>query len=143
MPKIDSKAKDVQDFTPPPPGDYLVEVEDIQAEETQAGDDMFKMKLKILEGEFEGKFLFDNIVFSEKAMPRAKMIASRFGFDVSKDFELTEDMLIGQRAIVTVDRIESYEKAEGGTGQSARIAFAGYAECPEEHKPKKKDKKKF
>lgn len=139
MPKINSKAKDVQDFTPPPPGKYLVEVDDIQSSFTKSDDEMWKLKLLIVEGEHEGKNLFDNIVFSEKAMPRAKMICSRFGLDVSKDLDLTEDMLLQRRAIVTVDRIETYEKEDGSTGQSARIAFAGYEEAP---KGKEKGKKK-
>lgn len=148
MPKIDSNAKDVQDFSPIPVGKYLVEVEDIQSSYTNAGDEMWKMKMLIVEGEEEGKYLFDNIVFSEKAMPRAKMICSRFGLDVSKDFDLTEEMLLSRRAIATVDRIESYEKEDGRTAQASRIGFAGYENAPEgkekgKPKPKKKDDKVF
>lgn len=141
MPKIDSSAAEVQDFVPPPVGEYLCEVTEIEEQETQGGDPMWKLKLEIQEGEQAGKLLFDNIVFSDKAMPRAKMIVSRFGFDVSEDLDIEVDDLLNKQAIVVVDRIEEYTKKDETTGRAARVAFAGYKAIEgQEATPKVKSK---
>lgn len=129
MPKIDSGASDVQDFTPPPPGKYLVQIVDIEAKFTNGGDEMWNIELEITQGEHAGKKLFDNMIFSVKAMPRAKMICSRFGLDVNKDFDLKEEMLLNHQAIATVDRIEEYE-GQNGIRRNAKIAYAGYEPAP-------------
>ena len=51
-------------------------------------DEMWSIYLKIQEGDYSGRLLFDNMVFSPDALGRVKLIAHRLGFDVEKDEDI-------------------------------------------------------
>lgn len=126
MPKVDfSKVDDVQDFSPLPDGKYLCQVSEIEEATTQYDDEMWKLKFEVVEGEHKGRFIFDNLVFSEAALKRAKLICSRLGLDVSGEVELTPSMLKGRRCYLSV-LTEEYEDSEGKTKKRNVVPFAGY-----------------
>lgn len=126
MPKIDfSKYDDVDDYSPLPEGSYVCAVSSIEEAYTKAGDEMWKLQLDVIEGEFEGRRIFDNLVFSEKAMKRVKLVVSRLGIDVSGEIDLTPEMLQGRVALVSVV-VEEYENAAGETKKRNSVLFAGY-----------------
>ena len=102
MPRVDfTDVGDVADFAPVPDGEYLVRVTDIETDLTKSGDEMWKLRLCIDGGEHDGRLLFDNMVFSSKAMSRVKLICSSFGLDVSGVVDLDPPMLLDKRALVT------------------------------------------
>jgi hypothetical protein len=131
MPKIDfNKIDDVGGFTPLPDGKYPCRLDDIEESATQYGDEMWKLKFAVTSGEHKGRFIFDNLVFSAKALKRAKLICSRLGVDVSGEVELTPAMLIGKECILTAET-EEYENEEGVLKKRNFVPFAGYERLDE------------
>jgi len=61
------------DFDVLPAGLYVVEVEKTERAKSRAGDPMLKLQLNVVEGEFEGRKLFDQIVFRH-SNPKAEKI---------------------------------------------------------------------
>lgn len=126
MPKVDfSKVDDVQDFSPLPDGKYLCRLSEIEETTTQYDDEMWKLKFEVIQGEFTGRFIFDNLVFSEAAIKRAKLICSRLGLDVSGELDLTPSLLEGRRCHISV-LTEEYEDNEGRIKKRNIVPFAGY-----------------
>jgi len=131
MPKIDfGHVDDVQDFSPVPAGKYLCRLSGIEEASTQHGDEMWKLRFEVTQGPYTGRLIFDNLVFSEAALKRAKLICSRLGLDVSKELDLTPELIKGRVAVLTVD-VEPYEDAEGRTKQRNVVSFAGYERASE------------
>jgi len=131
MPKIDfSHVDDAQDFSPLPAGKYLCRLSEIEEASTQHGDEMWKLRFEVIKGPSAGRLIFDNLVFSEAALKRAKLICSRLGLDVSKELDLTPELIKGRLAILTVDT-EPYEDAEGRKKQRNTVPFAGYERASE------------
>ena len=135
MPKIDfGHVDDVQDFSPVPAGKYLCRLSGIEEASTQHGDEMWKLRFEVTQGPYTGRLIFDNLVFSEAALKRAKLICSRLGLDVSKELDLTPELIKGRVAVLTVD-VEPYEDAEGRTKQRNVVSFAGYERASESDAP--------
>ena len=66
------------------------------------------------------------MVFSEKAMKRAKLICSRLGLDVTKALDLEPSMIQGRHAIVQVE-IQPYTDNQTGKEKHRNsVPFAGY-----------------
>ena len=126
MPKIDfSKVEDVQDFSPLEDGKYLCGLSEVEESTTQYGDELWKLKFEVIEGDHTGRFIFDNLVFSSAAMKRAKLICSRLGLDVSSELDLKPSMLEGRKCYISVVT-EEYEDSEGKTKKRNVVSFAGY-----------------
>lgn len=126
MPKIDfATVDDVQDFSPLPDSEYLCRLAEIEESTTQNGDELWKLKFEVIEGEYAGRYIFDNMVFSEAALKRAKLICSRLGVDVSGEVDLTPSMVEGRTCLISTE-IEEYEDNEGKTKRRNTVPFAGY-----------------
>ena len=126
MPKVDfSKIDDVQDFSPLPAGKYPCKLVEVEEARTQYDDEMGKLRFQVASGQYAGRFIFDNLVFSDAAIKRAKLICGRLGLNVSGELNLTTDMLKGRACQVTVD-VEDYEDKEGKTKKRNVVPFAGY-----------------
>lgn len=126
MPKVDfTKVDDVQDFTPIPDGKYPCRLADIEEARTHSGDEMWRMRFQVAEGPHAGRIVFDNLVFSDAAMKRVKLICSRLGIDVSGELDLEPGMLKGRTCLLTV-QTEEYEDNEGRPRKRNVVPFAGY-----------------
>lgn len=126
MPKVDfNKVDDVQDFSPLAEGKYKVRVAEVEESSTQYGDEMWKLRFAVAEGPCKGRYIFDNLVFSEAALKRAKLICARLGLDVKGEVDLTPSMLKGKTCVLTVE-IEEYEDHEGKPKKRNVVPFAGY-----------------
>ena len=113
MPRVDfSNVGDVADFSPIPDGEYLVRLVDIETDATRSGDEMWKLRLQVEGGEHDGRLLFDNLVFSAKAMSRVKLICASFGLDVSGTIDVEPELLLDKRAMVSTYQ-EEYEDDRG------------------------------
>ena len=86
---------------------------------------MWKLRLVVEAGPHRGRYIFDNMIFSDAAMKRVKLICSRLGLDVSGEIELTTVLVRGKSCYVTVET-EDYEDQEGNTKRRNRVTFAGY-----------------
>ena len=130
MPKVDFKnVSDVTDYAPIPDGDYVCNLVDIEQDLTKFGDEMWKLRLEVDGGEHHGRLLFDNLVFTAKAMPRVKLVCASCGLDVTKEVDLQPDMLLNRRALVTTYQKE-YEDDKGQAKVANRIPFNGYGVVP-------------
>ncbi|MBE0567944.1 MAG: DUF669 domain-containing protein [Krumholzibacteria bacterium] len=130
MPRVDfTNVSDINDFSPVPDGEYLVRLTDIETDSTRSGDEMWKLRLQVEGGEHAGRLLFDNLVFSAKAMPRVKLICASFGLDVSGVLDLDPSMLLEKRALVSTYQ-EEYEDDKGQAKVANRIPYDGYSPVP-------------
>ena len=126
MPTVDfDEVADAEDFSPLPAGAYVCRVSGVEEKMSQAGNEMWNLKLVVEEGEYVGRYLFDNLVFVGKALPRVKLVCSRLGIDVSGQVNLLPEMLMGKRARVTVG-IEPYIDEHGAQKRRNVVPFAGY-----------------
>lgn len=121
--------EDVKDFSPIPKDKYPCIVDQVVEKKTTNDDEMWRLKWKVLSGKYEGRTFFDNMVFSEAAMKRVKLICSRLGLDVSGKISLTTDMVEGAKALVSVE-VEDYDAEDDDgnpvTKQRNTVPFAGY-----------------
>lgn len=128
MPAIDfSGIDDVGE--PIPEGKYRLRLTDVEESATQYGDEMWRLAHTVVEGKYEGRQVRDNLIFSAKAYPRAKLICSRLGVDTSGMVELTPAMLL-DRAFVGTVVIKDYHDADGNERKVNGLAFDGYEPDP-------------
>lgn len=114
------------DFGPAPAGTYLCRVAEAKAATTRYDDEMWKLTLEIAEGQYKGKQIWDNVVFSTNAMPRAKLICRSFGLSTEGETDVFPEDLRGREACVTVE-VEDYVNNEGVNRQRNSVTFGGYA----------------
>jgi hypothetical protein len=118
------KVPDAQDFTPVPDGEYLCRLTSVEESETKEGDGLWKMHFVIDEGEHSGSYIFDNLIFSEKALPRAKHICQELGLDTSGELDLTPAAIMDRKCYLSVT-VEAYEVG-GVRKQKNKVLFTGY-----------------
>ncbi len=114
-------------YTAPTPGIYTIKVIDGEKTYTKNGDEMWKMKYEIIEnGPFFGSLIFENIVFSEKALHRAHLIFAAFDIDMTvgeREYEYFE--LLDRVCKVNLEN-ENYTDKSGNVKTKAKISFDGY-----------------
>jgi hypothetical protein len=120
-----SGVEDATDFTPLPEGTYPCRIDTVEETRTNRGDRMLKVRLVVVSGPNRGRYIFDNLVFSEKAMKRAKLVLSRLGIDVTSKVMLSSELLIGKACRVRVE-VEDYVDSDGKERSRNRVVFAGY-----------------
>lgn len=107
------------------PGDYLMEVESIENKKTKTGCDMWSMKLRPVDEKHKKRCVWDNLVFTQKALPRVKMFFSRAGIELKGEVDLYPSMIIGKKIVAEVE-IEEYSTSSGQAKKRNIIPFAGY-----------------
>ena len=126
MPKIDlSKIDDVSDFSPIPDGKYFCRLVELEEDTTKSGDEMWKLRLKVLMGPHKGRLIFDNMVFSDRAMPRVKHICSSLGLGLSNGLDLTPDLILDRSCYVNVFT-DDYTDQEGNIKKTNKVPYTGY-----------------
>lgn len=117
MPKIVfAGVEDQKAFKPAPSGDYILELVDATPGTIQSGEnkgqprDSLQFEIVDAEGElaeFNGRRIYDNATYGEKALPRIKTMLKAFGVEVD-DSENAEEMdfeweeLIGRKLMAKV-----------------------------------------
>ena len=130
MPTVDfSNISDIADFSPVPEGQYLCRLVDLETDLTRSGDEMWKLRWQVEGGEHDGRLLFDNLVFTLRAMSRVKLICASVGLDVSGQLDLDPAMLLDKRALVETYQ-EEYEDDKGQSKVRNCIPFDGYDKVP-------------
>ena len=118
------------------PGKYLVRVFDCSntwpdgnSRESKDGAEMWQLEMVIEQegSEFYSQHFRDNIVWSNKAADRAKLILTSFGIDASANREYRTNELKDCYAIVTIDGSRK-QKSKDGTKETEypTVAYAGY-----------------
>lgn len=124
--------KEAGSFEAIPSGEYLCKAVEVDKKETKDGDTMYAVKWKVQTGEHRGRIVFDNIVFSGPAMPRAKKIFKELGHDVSGKLEISTSMVEGKCLALMVEL--SYRKNPKKLGKDGEpmveekntVTYAGF-----------------
>ena len=126
MPMINfPSVADAADYSPVPPDQYPIQIDNVQEASAPSGNEMWKLRLRILAGDYKGRCIFDNLLFSDAALPRVKILCNSLGLDVSGELDVTPELLRGRTCLVTVD-IEEYEDDAGNMKKRNVVGFAGY-----------------
>lgn len=121
MAEVDLSKPGKSNFPPVPADEYLCEVVDVEKKFTTKGDEMWRVRFQIVEGSYAGQSIWDNIVFSEAAHDRARLIFSRLGVELREGvFDYQPRHIEGKRVFITVE-LEDYEGKPQNT-----VPFAGY-----------------
>ena len=135
MPRVNGdKHKEAASFSPLPDGKYICEVVNVNHARTRNDDDMFKLEFEIVIGDYKGRKLYDNIVFSDRAMPRAILILKRMGFVMEGEVDIKAEDVRGRRVVVVCEGTESYETRDGDSRTKNIIPFDGYERVAEDFK---------
>lgn len=127
MPEMDfNKIDDMESFSPVPKGKYFCNLTEIEDDKTtQNGDEMWRLKFTVTQGEYKGRSIWDNLIFSENAKKRVKFICARLGLDVSGKIDLTPITIINKTCFITTD-VEEYIDDKGKTKERNTVLFDGY-----------------
>lgn len=117
---------DATDFSPLPDGKYVCVINDIEKTVTKSNDEMWKLKFEVCNGTYKGRIIYDNMIFSEKALPRVKAICLNMGVDVSGELDLQPDMLRGQEVCIEVFEDE-YHDRDGKAKKKNSVPYSGYS----------------
>lgn len=112
-------------YAPMSPGIYPCQLINIDEKLTQFGDELWNLKWVVLEGEYKGRYIFDNLVFSKAALKRVKLVCARLGIHLRGEVELTKDMLLGKKVFVEIN-IEEYQDKKGIIREKNSVPFDGY-----------------
>lgn len=98
-------------FEPVPAGDYLLEIEKVENKVSKAGNDMLNITFNIVEGEYEGRKIFDLYVLTEKALWKLKDLFAALEYDVDGTVEFDPQDLVGRifTGAITVEESEGYD----------------------------------
>lgn len=126
MPYVEfGEIEEGQSFKPLPRGKYLCQLVDIAEKTTRTGAEMWNMKFEVASGDYLGRFIFDNLVFSDAAKPRVKLICSRLGLDTTKGIDLTPNTILNKVALLTVE-VEEYIDNTGQRRMRNSVPYEGY-----------------
>lgn len=124
MPKIDWKSVSDEQFVLIPEGDYNVTISSVEESKTQKGDEMWKLKLTIDDGEYKGKTILTQLVFNDGGYGNIKKLySSIFGTKLPKNCETAD--ILDESVIATVVHSDYNGKTY------ANVAYAGYKSVDE------------
>lgn len=139
MPRVNfAQTGNRRPITPLPEGDYRCRVMDVEESTTRNGDEMWRLTLEVAGGTHAGRRVFDNLVFSDRALPRLKLFCSALGLPASGEVNLTPSMILDRECVVTV-AVEEYVDAAGITRPRNRVAFEGYRSVAAQTEPRTAD----
>lgn len=130
MPEVDfTNVGDITVFTPLPEGQYHCKLVNIRMSFTQSGEELWRLRWMVTQGEYKNRFLFDNLVFSDAALKRVKLICSCLGIDTEGKVTIGRHTLIGKTCYVSVV-IEEYEDSQGNVKSRNSVPYTGYSSTP-------------
>ncbi len=95
------------DYTPIPADDYVVEIEKVENRTAKSGNEMLSLTFNVMEGEYEGRKIFDLYVLTEKALWKLKDLLVAVGVDTEGMVDLDADDLVGEVFVAKVEIQES------------------------------------
>ena len=125
MPKINFRNVNIPepngpDGKPVPAGTYVCRAVAVEETTTRHGDEMWRVRFSIEEGPHRGRLLWDNLPFSEAALPRAKLACDALGLDTEGEVDLSPDELLGRRCRLRIT-LETYKGRRRN-----KVAYDGY-----------------
>ena len=122
-----SSIEDPEDFCSVPEGVYACRVADVRAGTTREGAPKWSLRLEVLDGDFAGRTAaWDNLVWSERGLPRARHVLGSLGFEVQGPIELEPNDLIDRHCRVQVVPEEREDPRTGRRAVRPRVPYLGY-----------------
>lgn len=94
-------------FEPIPADDYVVEIEKVENRTAKSGNEMLSLTFNVMEGEYEGRKIFDLYVLTEKALWKLKDLLVAVGVDTEGMVDLDIDDLVGEVFVANIEIQES------------------------------------
>lgn len=127
MPKVNFKEEDEEkQFTIIPEGEYVAEIKKVEETKTKKGDDMWKVKFQILEGDFKGSNVTSFFIFKVGGYGNIKKLYKAIGgFDLAKTHNCVPIDIEGEKVIITV-AISEYTNKKGKKVKGNSIPYGGF-----------------
>lgn len=106
----------VKGLEPIPAGNYLASIIKAESGQSKAGNQKIDIQWKIDGGQYDGRVIFESLVFTEKTLFRVKNTLLGLGFDKNFNGEITSEMLVNKVATISVD-IEISTQVDPETGE--------------------------
>ena len=92
MAKYDPNAKPKYDDKPMPIGTYEVEIKDIIADKIgqDSGNTYCSLSFRVLNGDYKGRYIFDNIMYSADWMYKWVFLFNAIGYEMTAGDEINE-----------------------------------------------------
>lgn len=128
--KLDFNLEDVKDsFQPLPTDDYEVKIIAQELKKSSNGNNMIAITWEIMNGDYTGRKIFDNVVLIESMGWKVKQYAELL--DLTSGDELDPELLMGMEAVMKL--VKKNKKPE----ELAADKAAGRDENPEKNEIKK------
>jgi len=114
MPAIDFS--NVKGLEPIPVGAYTASITSAERKTSQAGNEMINLQWKVSGGKYDGRIVFDSMVFTEKTLWRVKAALIALGYSKTFSGEVDPDQLVGKTATILVE-IEVGRGTDQETGE--------------------------
>ncbi len=115
-----------------PAGTYLCEVAEIRTRTSRAGDELWSLRLVVVEGEHAGRHAaYDNLVWSLRGRARLRRVLRALGLTAEGCVGIEPEDLQGRRALVEV-RPVAYTNDAGETIRRNEVPYDGYRPAPEQ-----------
>ena len=133
QPRSEGEARVRQDFSEVqedmrmvPRGTYHCRVAEVRPGLTRNQDPMWAYRLEVVSGAEAGRTAaWDRLVWSERGMPRVKLVLEALGWDVSGVVELESEELEGREALVEIVEEEGQD-AMGRRRLANSVSWGGY-----------------
>ena len=119
------EVNEAQNFTLIPEGSYTCKVTDVEEKTSSNDNEMWNVTWEVLDGEFAGRKVFDRVMFTEKSLPRCKLMCAALGMDMRGRVNLTPELLLGRSCILHVEEDE-YEDKNGKMVPKNSVPFGGF-----------------
>jgi hypothetical protein len=120
------QSSDGSNFEPIPDGQYLVQIVDFKERQTKNGDPMIAAQMEIVDGDHQGRVIFDNIIIplgpESKAwgiMGRTKHFLHCIGEPHEGEIDIDPEAWIGRRV-----KIESHQETYFSTAKNKDVTNA-------------------
>ena len=90
-------------YEPIPTGDYVVEIEKVENRTAKSGNAMLNITFNVMEGEHEGRKVFDFYVLTEKALWKLKDLLVAVGVDTEGMVDLDAEDLVGEVFVANIE----------------------------------------
>lgn len=129
-----STVDDADSFITVPEGTYLCRIGEVREATTREGGAMWGLRWEVADGDHAGRTaVWDNLIWSDRGLPRVKRVLALLGFDVSGPLDIDAHDLMGRRAHVEVAFEEREDPLSGKRVTRARVPYRGYAPVDGEH----------
>ena len=120
-----AKVNDSSEHEILPAGTYRCRLESVDEEWTAGGNPKWVLHWIVTTGPYANRAIVDRLYFTERALPRVKILWSAAGIDTDGEIELDSGQIVGMCCMVEVERDE-YTDRDGRTRQGVQVTFRGY-----------------